>query len=47
VLYGVPPQDPVALAVAAGLMLATAAAASLPTALRTVRLDAAQILRDE
>jgi predicted permease len=47
VLYGVPPEDPVALAAAAGLMLATAAAASLPTALRTVRLDAAATLRDE
>jgi predicted permease len=46
-LHGVSPGDPVALGGTAGLLLATAAAAALPSVLRTARLDPAAVLRDE
>jgi len=46
-LHGVGPGDPATMAVAAGLMVATAAAAALPSVVRTLRLDPAAVLRDE
>lgn len=46
-LHGVAPGDPITLAAAAVLMVATATAAALPTVLRTARLDPVSVLRDE
>ena len=46
-LYGVGPRDPISLALAAGLLLAAAVAASLVPARRAVRIDPAIALRAE
>jgi ABC-type lipoprotein release transport system permease subunit len=46
-VYGVPAADPMTFATAPALLLAVAAAASLLPALRLLRLDPAQTLRDE
>ncbi len=46
-LHGVSPGDPITLVGAACLVFATAAAAALPSVLRTSRLDPAAVLRDE
>jgi ABC-type antimicrobial peptide transport system permease subunit len=46
-LHGVSPGNPITLAAAAVLMVATATAAALPTVLRTARLDPVSVLRDE
>jgi predicted permease len=46
-LAGVAPGDPVALAASAVVMAAIAAAAALPSVLRSARVDPAAVLRDE
>jgi len=46
-LWGVRPADPIAFAAAAAILLLTAALASLAPALRILRLDPAQTLRNE
>jgi ABC-type lipoprotein release transport system permease subunit len=46
-LWGVRPADPVAFAAAAAILLLAAALASLAPALRILRLDPAQTLRNE
>jgi predicted permease len=46
-LWGVRPADPIAFAAAAAILLLTAALASLAPALRVLRLDPAQTLRNE
>jgi predicted permease len=46
-LHGVSPGDPAALAASAGLVLLAAAAAALPSVVRTARLDPAAVLRQE
>jgi predicted permease len=46
-LHGVAPADPLALAGSAGLLVASAALAALPSILRAARLDPAAVLRDE
>jgi ABC-type antimicrobial peptide transport system permease subunit len=46
-LYGVGPRDPASYLAAAGVLLATAVAASLVPARRAVRIDPAAALRAE
>jgi ABC-type antimicrobial peptide transport system permease subunit len=44
-LYGVPPDDPIALGGAVGLLLAVAFAAAFPPARRASRIDPLALLR--
>jgi ABC-type antimicrobial peptide transport system permease subunit len=46
VLYGVPPADPVTLAVVAVILMATALAACLIPARRAMRVDPVEALRN-
>ncbi len=46
-LWGVRPTDPIVFAAAAAILLLVAALASLAPALRILRLDPAQTLRNE